>query len=72
MRSWLDTGCSCVARRSGPQSRAYSRNVVRTNEIERFVIITFWNAMKWRRLNLLSRFGSGWDEVAIDAVFYAA
>ena len=39
------------ARRSGPRSRipwAYSRNVVRTNEIAGFVIITFWNAITER------------------------
>ena len=40
-----------LARRSGPRSRipwAYSRNVVKTNEIAGFVIITFWNAITER------------------------
>ena len=40
-----------LARRSGPRSRipwAYSRNVVRTNEIAGLVIITFWNAITER------------------------
>ena len=64
-----------LAKRSGapsPNVGAYSRNAVRSNEIAGFVIITFWNAITERRLNCLSRFGSGLSELAANIVLCAA
>ena len=67
-----DRRSSPRVKRSGAPSRipwAYSWNVVKTNEIAGFVIITFWNAI---RNNKMVRFSSGLDELAVDAVLYAA
>ena len=68
-----------LAKRSGAPSQnvgAYSRNAVRSNEIAGFVIINVlechYGTLKWRRLNCLSRFGSGLSELAANIVLYVA